>query len=185
MTMTDPEKLILLMLCEIHEHLKIESGVDAKFVQSAIHTDNTWALYWKSQGIAFSGEETPPEVAEVVDILEMWTLIEGSYNGLSPEDKENVKTAPFGTRVAFSGFDLNNEGRYFEIARFLVEKLDRFSNFKGRELNSHRALVETYRRMMTAFKLYRSADLLSATQIIEILRAMALPESRELAANAE
>ena len=33
MKLTDAEKLILIMLSEIHEHLQIESGVDAKFVQ--------------------------------------------------------------------------------------------------------------------------------------------------------
>ena len=44
MKLTDPEKLILIMLTEIHEKLKIENGIDSKFVQEAIYSDNTWTM---------------------------------------------------------------------------------------------------------------------------------------------
>lgn len=36
MNLSDQEKLILIMLSEIYEHLKIKNGIDAKFVQSSI-----------------------------------------------------------------------------------------------------------------------------------------------------
>jgi hypothetical protein len=40
--LSDGDKLILMMLSEIHEHLKIENGDDSKFVQSTILSGNLW-----------------------------------------------------------------------------------------------------------------------------------------------
>ena len=61
------------------------------------------------------------------------------------------------------------------IARFLVEKMNRFSRFKGRDFNSHSPSAVRQRRMVAAFEPIRATlDLgrqLSASQIIEILEA--------------
>jgi hypothetical protein len=43
MNLTNPEKLVLVMLAEIHEALKIKNGVDTKLLKNAIYRDNTWA----------------------------------------------------------------------------------------------------------------------------------------------
>jgi len=176
MKLTDPEKLILIMLSEIHEKLGIENGVDPKFVQSAIYSENTWGLRWKYTGIFTDKGETPAEVTEVVDILDMWSFIESAYHGLSADDKERIRVEaePFGTHVRFAGFDGNNESEHIGIARFLIDDLDRFTSFKGRDLNSHSPSLEAHRRMLAVFLPLRTSlggDDLTATQIVEILRA--------------
>ena len=47
MKLTNPEKLILIMLSEIYKKLDIQDGIDPKFVESAIYSDNTWGFEWK------------------------------------------------------------------------------------------------------------------------------------------
>ena len=64
------EKLILIMLSEIHEKLKIEDGIEPRFVQHAIFTEAAWSLTWKYPGLVGSGRaSTPPHVREVWDHL--------------------------------------------------------------------------------------------------------------------
>jgi hypothetical protein len=55
MELRESEKLILMMLAEIHEHLKIKDGIDPVLVKEAIRTGNTWAwLRWLF--ISFCGQ---------------------------------------------------------------------------------------------------------------------------------
>src|SRR5205085_8801355 len=115
-------------------------------------------------------EET---VAEVVDILDMWSFLEEGHESLSVSDKDRVKTEahPFGDNVHFRGFDGNNETSHFGIARFLVHKLERFDRFEHRDLNSHFPSIDTYRRMLRVFLPRRQSLMgarLSANQIIAI-----------------
>jgi uncharacterized protein len=114
MTLSDGEKLILLMLTDIYDKLGIDGETDPKFVRSAILNDMVWGLRWKYSGIPFERGENPPAVSEVVKILDMWRSIEQSYNALSDEDKRLVETEaePFGKRVSFLGFDGNNESEH-------------------------------------------------------------------------
>lgn len=178
MELSSGEKLILVMLSEIYEHLKIEGEIDPQFVRSAIFSEQTWSLAWQYPGIFGSGEnETPPVVREVGDILEMWEALEISYRELQPADKTRVdaETKPLG--VQFRGFDGNYETEYMGTAGFLINELERFSTFKGRDLNSHLPSLNTYRRMLAAFRLLRDShtfNTLDAEQIIKILKERTL-----------
>jgi uncharacterized protein YfbU (UPF0304 family) len=183
MHLTDSEKLILMMLAEIHERLGISDGIDPKFVKEAIWSGNAWGLRWKFPGL-FDAEETSEGVRdEVMNILDMWSFIEWGYNALSLADKARVKkeAAPIGEHVRFRGFDGNNEGRYLNVAHFLINQLGHFSDFKGRDLNSHMPSIDAYQRMYAVFESMRSTlgmggnSNLDATQIIEILKAMIHP----------
>jgi uncharacterized protein len=105
----------------------------------------------------------------------MWSFIEWSYQSLSPTDKESVAEAgPLGWNVQFYGFDGNSEGEHLNVARFVTEQLDRFSDFKGRNLNSPQPSVRAYRRMYAAFQPMRKSLVgnrnLEATQIIQLLK---------------
>lgn len=86
-----------------------------------------------------------------------------------------LEAEPFGKRVEFPGFDANNESTLLNIHRFLVEKMDRFSRFKGRVLNSHMPTATTYRRILNVFdpigKTLTGRDL-SVDELISILKAM-------------
>jgi hypothetical protein len=62
----------------------------------------------------------------------------------------------------------------------LINDLERFSSFKGRELNSHTARTATYRRMLRVFEPMRPNLVgreLGATEIIALLH----PDHREKA----
>ncbi len=161
MKLTNPEKLTLVMLSEIYEKLGISGGnnIDPNFIKEAIYSDNTWALDWKYSGIFYDKTDpNPPEVTKVVDILDMWDFIEMSYDELSTAEKSElaVKAEPFGKNVRFKGFDGNNETEHLGIADFLINKLDRFSRFKGRDLNSHAPSLAIHARMYKVFEPIRN-----------------------------
>jgi uncharacterized protein YfbU (UPF0304 family) len=182
MRLSGAEKLILIMLCEIYEKLGIEAEIDPKFVKQAIFANQIWGLEWKFPGI-FAGEEStdPPIVVKVVDILDMWSIIESAYDNLSDQEKETLKreAKPFGDNVMFQGFDANNEDEY-SVARFLIEDLERFSSFKGRSLNTHFPVIDTYRRMLAVFTpIRKKLDLhhpLNVKELTEILKAQEYPK---------
>jgi uncharacterized protein len=44
MNLTNPERLILVMLAEIYGHLDIKRQVDPAFLKEAISTGNTWGI---------------------------------------------------------------------------------------------------------------------------------------------
>jgi uncharacterized protein YfbU (UPF0304 family) len=173
MQLTDVEKLIILMLCEIHEQLPIKDGLDAKFVKSAIETGNTWGLSWRFPGLDPNTEATPAIVREILDILEMWEIIEVSYEKLSVRDKDRLNI-DFG-HPTFLGFDGNSESTYISGAHFLIDQLGRFQRFRGRNLNSHTpSSVDRYRAMVEVYYSLRPIledIVLSAQQIESILSA--------------
>ena len=88
MKITDGEKLILLMLSELYDSLKIQGEIDLYFIKSTIFNDKIWSMPQKCSGIPFEHQETPEIVKEVLDILDMWNFIEYSYYELSNKDKD-------------------------------------------------------------------------------------------------
>jgi len=183
MKLSNGEKLILLMLSDIYKKLDIEDSFDPEFIKSAIYTDNLWGLEWKFTGVPFERSGTPKIVSEVVDILDMWSFIEDSYSRLDASAKKRVEdeASPFGKNPKFSGFDGNNETDYISVARFLIDDLERFEKFKGRDLNSHCPSIEALGRMFLAFEPMRKSltqELLSSDQIIELLKEKVHPENR-------
>ena len=181
MEIRDSERLILSMLIEIMEHLEINDGVDPQFVQSALNSGNLWGLKWKYPGI-FEVEETPESVVrEVGNYLDMWSFLERGYEALSEPDRERVATDAglAGNEVRFRGFDGNNETDHMSAARFMINDLDRFVEFAGRDLNSHFPSIDGYQRMYDVFEPIRSTLAgreLSADEIIQILQARRFPE---------
>ncbi|MBA1250934.1 YfbU family protein [Pseudomonas luteola] len=182
MEMTNYQKLVLTMLCDIHEKLEIQDSVDPKLVMEAVHGDNTWGLSWAYPGI-LENEPNPPHVEFVANVLQMWEDVERSYEQLSDDDKVKVETAatPFGNDPKFPGFDGNNEGEYLSAARFMVENLDRFSDFKGRVNNSHFPAVDGYQRMLNVHEGF--SDVMqfgrrSADELIALLNERRHPDNR-------
>jgi len=110
----------------------------------------------------------------------MWSFIEEAHERFSAEEKEQVRTEahPYGD-VRFVGFDRHTDILHIEAARFLIEDLDRFSRFKGRDLDSHAPVINAYLRMYQAFEPIRPslADRgLTATEMIDILTAPLRPD---------
>lgn len=183
MKLTDGEKLIILMLSEMYEALKIKGETDPDFLRSAIFNDQLWAIRWKYAGIPFDSSDDPPILREVLDILDMWSLVEFSYSQLDNEDKNKLAqdAAPFGTNPSFMGFDGNHETEYMSVARFLVDQLDRFQEFKGRSFNCHYPSLDAHRRMIAIFEPIRASledSTLSLEQLTIILNARTHPQSK-------
>lgn len=182
-TISDGEKLIIGMLSDVHKHLKVKGENDPDFVMEAIYGGHYWGLGWKYSGLFHGHKDSKQVVSEVVDVLDMWSFIESAYDKLPQKDKVRVEKGaePFGKHVRFSGFDGNNETEYMGVARFLINDLERFSSFKGRDLNSHLPSIETYRRMLQVFEPMRRNLVgreLGATEIIELLNEKTHPEHR-------
>src|SRR4051794_33439179 len=117
MQLTNPEKLILVMLADLHEQAGLKT-TNTKLLKEAIYSNNTWALSWEMSGIVNdNADPTPPAVSEVVDILDMWSFIEETTEKLDSHQKaELATTAPKARSPKFPGFDGNNESDQFSIA---------------------------------------------------------------------
>lgn len=176
-TLSQGEKLILLMLCDIHTHLKIQGGVDADLISEAIYSGHLWGLAYHSHGV-FGPKEIPDtHVRETGHILSMWQRLEQSYDNLDASQTASVdaEIKSAGGRIKFPGFDGNTESEHLGIARFLIDNLEDFSQFKGRSLDSHLPLsLDRYRRMLPAYDAIlkeRSNLDFTPEQIIEVISA--------------
>ncbi|MCI9742605.1 MULTISPECIES: YfbU family protein [Proteus] len=183
MKISQSEKLILALLCEIHQELGLDKkgGLDSKLISSALNTQNTWAIEQKYDGILWWNPEgeIPNDVAFVCNTLSMWRFIEISYNKLSSEEKFELKekTHAFGNDITFNGFDGYSESKFISIAKFYINEMHVFSEFSGRTLSTHSPRATTYQRMLSNFKpikdemLHSSSNTLSIEQLIMILKA--------------
>jgi uncharacterized protein len=177
---SDGEKLISLMLCDLYKHLGLESGIDPFFVEAAIFGGHYWALEWEYTGIFHGHEDRRATVSEVVNVLGMWDAIERAAGSLSKEARDRLAedAGPRGASAGFPGFDGNNEGEYLSIACFLIEKMDRFSAFKDRSLNSHMPTLKGYRRMLAVFEPMQTTLVggdLNMEQLVRVLNAWSGP----------
>jgi uncharacterized protein len=154
-----PERLMVWMLSEI---LKCQKGYDnqdkVKLIQEVIYGGHFWSLEWEMQDVLHNQTDTKEALSFVVDTMDMWGFIERAYANFRPEEilKLESEVKFIGKDPKFIGFDGNNESEYFHIARFLVEKLDRFQEFTGRSLNSHSPTLERYRAMYSEFEPIRT-----------------------------
>lgn len=184
MKLSDGEKLILVMLSEIYGHLKIKGEVEAEFVKDAITSGQSWALKPQYPGIFDSEDSKEKIVEETGNILDMWRVIERSYEDLSDADKKRVEKEadPFGKDVKFSGFDGNSGEGHLGIARFMVKKLDWYPERNGDVPNSHSsASIEGDRRMLPAYrKTIQNVHgrHLNADELIAILKEQTHPSMR-------
>jgi uncharacterized protein len=169
---TDGDRLVLLMLRDLMKHFHVRGEINPDLVAEAIWGGHLWGLEWEYDGLFHSHKDRRSTVREVVDILEMWTLIENSFGKLSQKDKQHVEKDG-NEHVGFIGFDGNYETEYLSVARFLIEQLNRFANFKGRELNSHFPVLDRYHRMLDEFYPIRKSLTgrdLTGVELIKVLK---------------
>lgn len=90
-------------------------------------------------------EEVPISTYKDVEtILKMYSRINDSIRMLSDEDK---KLLDLGS-LEFEGFDANN-GMHYYMMSYLVDRMDEYLEYKGRELKSHTNNVLTkYNKML-------------------------------------
>lgn len=173
---SDGEKMLMLMMRDIYKHLKLKDGEsDPDFLAKVIYGGHYWAPKWELQGVFHDHVDDPEEVSYVVDVLDMWSFMEEAFASMSAAEKKKLvaEVGPWAERVKFAGFDGNNESSQLGIARFLIEDMDRFEKFKGRDLNAHHPTEERYRRMVKLFAPMRVTLVghgLSVRQVAELLK---------------
>ena len=174
---TDGEKLLFMLLRDMYKQLNLKKGdTDLELIASAIYGGHYWAPRWEMSGLFHDHEDKESDVRFVVNVLDMWSFMEAGYKKLAKKDREQIAldVGPWARTVEFSGFDGNNESGLMSIAKFFVDDLGRFSDFKGRDMNSHSPMASTYRGMLGVFEPIRTSLVgvsLSAAQITRILQA--------------
>jgi hypothetical protein len=184
MTFTAAEKLQIAMLCDLAKP-KDERELDFDFIREAVSSGDLWALHWQYPGLELN-IETPENVRQVIDILEMWERIEESFDKLSEQEKERVLLQSYSSaRPHFLGFDGNNESDVMHIAYLLIKKLGGWSVFKNRDLNSHFPSIDGYERQRAAWKPIWEAKIksgkydLAPDDLVKILREHIHPDYRQ------
>lgn len=183
LNISDGEKLIIAMLADQRKPAA-KHEIDVDEVMEAIYGGHLWALKWEMTGLFHNHVDTPGAVSMVVDTLDMWSFIEEAVEAFSEVERKRLETelGPLGKSPRFAGFDGNYETDYLGIASHLVNRLNRFTRFKGRQLNSHRPVVGRYARMLQVFKPIRSAlgdrwpVRMSTDEVIKVLQPSVKPE---------
>ena len=102
-TFRSAEKLIIAMLANLFTHLKVNDGIDANLVMSALYGGHYWALNWQATGMPthlfHNDEDKKEDVTFVVDVLDMWDFIETAHQKLAQKEKDRIAAevdGPFG-----------------------------------------------------------------------------------------
>lgn len=151
MKLTDGERLMVVMLSEVMEALKLNNEVDPSLIKTLVCGGDDWAIKRKYQGLFPSAEPSPEVVSETTDLLWMWGIIESSMGHLQGAEAAEAQTW---LCREFHGFDGNNDD-HFGVAQTMINRLDEFDDFKGRNLNSHsQASLPRYQAMYDKFEGY-------------------------------
>jgi len=171
--LSNSEKLMTYMLCEIMKKLDTCDEIDPDFIENVIVGGHYWALGWKMQGIFHNDIDAPSAVRQVTDILDMWSFIEGAFADLTTEEQKELKDSKEYSEPSFLGFDGNNETEHMGIARFMIDHLGRFERFKDHEtgLNSHMPVLGRYLAMIHKFEPIR-ANLIGRRMGLDELRVL-------------
>lgn len=156
--LSNSEKLMTYMLCEIMKKMGGSDEIDPNFVENVIVGGHYWALGWEMQGIFHNHIDTPAAVREVADILDMWSFIEEALADLPASEKKELEDSKEHSQPSFLGFDGNNETEHMGIARFMIDHLGRFERFKDHKmgLNSHIPVLGRYLKMVRKFEPIRA-----------------------------
>ena len=154
MQLTAGEKLILTMLSEIYEHLGINVG---RSTQPLSERQSTPAIYGvcnrATREYSTSRKRTPRSLPRFATSLTCGGSSSLQLSVFSAEELDALEQAvgTVRTNQKFYGFDGNNEHEHLSIASFLINRLDQYTDFRGRDLNAHRHTIDGYRRMLLAF----------------------------------
>lgn len=149
MELTKKERLILYNQYEILKAINPEEAEDYEVNQDILI--NGFKVNYENLIEGF-GEETSEEISNfVIDVLQMYRVLNNSYDSLNDEGKEQIDLY----NISFKGFDGNYETDYYTYAKFYLNQLGRFEELKESEhfeINSHRNMLSNYRRMVSLWK---------------------------------
>ncbi|CAI2407488.1 Uncharacterised protein [Serratia liquefaciens] len=157
--MTSTEKLTLLMMCDLFDHLGVDGEIDSSIVREAVDSGNTWAIERKYQFL--STEEVPKEVQKKVDsALTAYRNLSNSLRTLTPDEsnelKDKHKLKIHDKHIQFPGYDGNNESDYMSVA-FMLGKLGLYTEQLEIDKNSHEENVNSYDDLISALTVLKDA----------------------------
>lgn len=158
------EKWIMYNQLEI---LKLLNPNDAKYYEEQIGVLENGCEKDCNELFSFLQGTTNEVASEVYDILDMFRILNNSYNKLS-----NV-TDIEKDDVLFSGFDGNEEPSHYNYAKWLIEGRNLYKEFANCELNSHYNRLDYYREMLYRFNTInakKNTQLLTLEEIKSIIR---------------
>lgn len=178
MQLSNAERLMLAMLCEMHEASAVTNGINSTLVRKALESGNEWAIPADTQLPWSDGASNPPHVTHVLDVLDMWSSIEDSYAALtSGETARYAADTGHTYDPQFPGFHEHSEADEHSAARFLINEMGRFSKYAGHNLRSHQPTIARSRRMLAVFLPIRatlgsrSPVLMTADEVIAVIKA--------------
>lgn len=153
MKFTDEQRLIVMMLADIQKGLNIRGDFNPDFISKAAAYKDEFAIAFE-YSMLFDQHDTPEGFKFVIDVLDMWSFIERRVAKLSQEERDELKAKAgiWGEDPKFAGFDGNNETELMSYTRMLVDDLRRFTEFEGRDFNSHFPAEDRYRAMYAKFQ---------------------------------
>jgi uncharacterized protein YfbU (UPF0304 family) len=133
------------------------AAVSIKMITDKPNHQGGIVISTKEQCVAAAVTETgcTPRAAKfVADVLGMWDLLEASARGLCQGDQTLLTSSvsPRGYSVRFPGFNSGAEHEPLQIARLLVDDLGQWPVFKGRIVSEDAPNIQSYERMLAAFK---------------------------------
>lgn len=169
MELTKKERLILYNQYEILKSINPQQVADYEVNQEILI--NGFKINYEDLIGGFE-EETSEEISNfVIDVLQMYSVLNNSYDKLGDEGKEQIDLY----KISFKGFDGNNEIDYYTYAEFYLNKLGRFEELRKSEyfqINSHRNILNKYRRMVDSWKEVKTGryDNLTLENMLYIIR---------------
>lgn len=148
--MTNTEKLTLLMLCDLYEHLDIKGDIDHNIVRNAISSGNLWAI---DQEYHLSDDEDIPKKVhdEVNKTLFAYRCLSSSLRNLAPDDQIELQTKYDlkleNNFIQFPGYDGNNESEHHSVTQMLGT-LGSYEEQSEIDKNSHQENNQDYRNLI-------------------------------------
>ncbi len=180
MNLSEGERLILVMLCDIYKALDLKGAVDPDALKPLILSAGSNGAAHAVNGALGNHHSRTAVATEVSEILDMWSAIERGYKHLSVEERRMVEAeaGPLGRGVRFSGFDVKSEIEHRGAAHHLIEVTGLFERFQGRNLDAHMPALAGYRRMLRLYAPMRSG---SGNRRLDVRQIIALANAEKYA----
>jgi uncharacterized protein YfbU (UPF0304 family) len=167
---TPAQRLTLIMLSDLLDGLKIETTVNTPLLRKAVLQGHFWALDWEMPFLR-TCDDRHCVVNEVVEALQLFTVLEASFSALPQADKDEMRRL---AEPSFHGFCPATEAQHHDVARFLILDMGRFPAFRDRNLESPEPTLERTRTLLRKFRRRSNQPLsiaqsLSAAELRDVL----------------
>lgn len=164
---SDGEKTLIKLVGELSRYIGAPSDkIDV--LLEGFSSGNHWAVDMEMGYLYNSASTSPEDVPFVLSVLEMWDIFERAFESFSEEDQALVLAdepgeqelrkkgkQPESREIIFHGFCATTESDLVNIATFLIEKMNRFPRFKGRNLSFNKKTYKSHEMKLIYFNKLR------------------------------